>query len=251
MAASPSMKILIKFPTRGRTENFFRALDRYYEYAADLDLIEVQVTLDNDDREMNQPAILERLKRYRNLSIRFGTSNSKIEAINRDLDPDGWDIVLLASDDMIPVVKGYDAVIRSKMQTHYPDTDGILWFDDGNRSDLNTLSILGNAYYRRFGYLYYPGYRSLYCDKEFTLVGNMLKKQTYFSQVIIHHEHPDYGYGDKDQVHDLNALNKDGDHYLFLQRQSRNFFIGNPLRNWFSGILWEAKWRLKKLLGRK
>lgn len=243
------MKILIKFPTRGRVANFFRALDRYYAYASDVSRLEVQVTIDEDDKEMYVPEVLEKLKGYPNLSIQPGLSRSKIHAINRDLKDEGWDILLLASDDMIPVVEGYDRIIREKMQQTYPDTDGILWFNDGNRSDLNTLSIMGRQYYKRFNYLYHPGYRSLYCDKEFTLVGDMLGKQTFFDQVIIHHEHPDYGYGDKDTVHDLNKINKDGDLYLFLKRQARNFGIGNPVINTLSGLTWEAKRVVRKLIG--
>ena len=245
------MKILIKFPTRGRAANFFRALDRYYAYASDVSRLEVQVTIDEDDKEMYVPEVLEKLKGYPNLSCQLGMSRSKIHAINRDLQDDGWDVLLLASDDMIPVVEGYDRIIREKMQETYPDTDGILWFNDGNRSDLNTLSIMGRKYYKRFNYIYHPGYRSLYCDKEFTMVGDMLGRQTFFDQVIIHHEHPDYGYGDKDQVHDLNNINKDGDLYLFLKRQARNFGIGNPVVNAISGLTWEAKRVVKKLIGRR
>jgi hypothetical protein len=83
------------------------------------------------------------------------------------------------------------------------------------------------------------------------MVGEMLGKQTFFDQVIIHHEHPDYGYGDKDIVHDLNKINKDGDLYLFLKRQARNFGIGNPVINTLSGLTWEAKRVVRKLIGRR
>jgi hypothetical protein len=142
---------------------------------------------------------------------------------------------------MIPEVQGYDEIIREKMRRHYPDTDGVLWFNDGNRSDLNTLTIMGRKYFKRFGYLYHPGYRSLYCDKEFTLVGTKLGKQTYFDQVIIRHEHPDYGYGDKDKVHDLNKINKNRDLRLFLKRQASHFGLGNPVLNFLAGIGWELR----------
>ena len=49
---------------------------------------------------------------YKNTEIIFGNSKSKIDAVNRDLENyHDWDIVLLASDDMIPQVKGYDRII--------------------------------------------------------------------------------------------------------------------------------------------
>ena len=77
------------------------------------------------------------------------------------------------------------------MKTNYPDTDGILWFFDGWRKDLNTLCILGRKYYERFGYIYNPEYNSFWSDSEFTDVGNILNKQKFIDKVIIRHLHPD------------------------------------------------------------
>jgi hypothetical protein len=113
--------------------------------------------LDKDDKEMYNQDTIDKLKKIKNLSYFFGKSENKVSAINRDLKSnDNWDILLLASDDMIPQIKGYDSVIRDNMTTHFPDTDGVLWFNDGNRKDLNTLSILGKKYYQRFNYIYNP-----------------------------------------------------------------------------------------------
>ena len=67
---------------------------------------------------------------------------------------------------MIPEIKGFDSIIRNEMQKLFPDTDGILWFFDGWRKDLNTLCILGRKYYDRFGYIYHPDYNSFWSDAE-------------------------------------------------------------------------------------
>ena len=124
---------------------------------------------------------------------------------------------------MIPKVKGYDTIIRNKMKEYYPDTDGILWFHDGNRKDLNTLSIFGREYYKRFNYVYNPEYKSFWCDNEFTKVGNFLKKQTFIDQIIIHHEHPDWGFGRRDSLYIDNAKNNSHDKNIYMKRLSRNF----------------------------
>jgi hypothetical protein len=127
---------------------------------------------------------------------------------------------------MTPKVKGYDNIIRNKMKEHYPDTDGILWFNDGHQgTTLNTLSILGKKYYERFNYIYYPEYKSMWSDNEFMLVGNILEKQTYFDEVIIEHEHPDWGFGGKDSIHIKNVENETHDKNLFLNRQSNKFYL--------------------------
>lgn len=220
------MNLLIKFPSRGRREKFFSTLQKYQEHITELGTKFI-ITLDEDDSEMNNPEVLNKLATYKNVKVVLGTSESKIHAVNRDIDiNDDWDILLLASDDMIPQIIGFDKVIITLMKQSYPDTDGILFFNDGFQgSKLNTLSILGKKYYQRFNYIYHPDYKSTWCDNEFTLVGNILKKQTYFPLVLIKHEHPDWGYGSMDKIHQLNHKNLSYDHNLFLTRQKNNFYL--------------------------
>jgi len=189
------MKILIKFPSRSRPEKFKYALYNYVSKCKDKKRTEFLFTFDSDDETMNNEEMKQEIsdlchgiKYY----IDYGTSENKIHAINRGLkETFHWNIVLLASDDMIPTVKGYDEIIREKMKATYPDLDGVLWFNDGYAEDrLNTLVIMGNKYFRRFNYIYNPNYKSFFCDNEFMDVANRLRKQTYFSQCIIRHQHP-------------------------------------------------------------
>ena len=186
------MKILIKFPTRDRPEKFFNTLDCYYSNAHNIDDIQFLISCDCDDIKMNNPEICNKLKEYKNLIVEFSNNNSKIEAVNAGLNNINvdYDIILLASDDMIPVMNGYDEIIRTLMINNFPDTDGVLWFNDGiQRNALNTLCILGKNYYNRFGYIYHPDYKSFYSDNEFTEVSIMLNKVLYFDKIIIKHDH--------------------------------------------------------------
>jgi hypothetical protein len=220
------MRLLIKFPTRDRPKKFLEVLDLYYKNLNNLNLTTFCVSIDEDDISMNNENILSILDNYENMEIFIGNSKSKIEAVNCDIDEvEDWDIVLLASDDMIPLVKGYDDLIRDNMVKHYPDTDGVLWFFDGNRRDLNTLCILGRKYYDRFGYIYHSGYKSFYCDDEFTKVANRLKKQTFIEQVIIRHEHPDIPqFRDRfDESYAKNSKYYPIDAKFFQLRQKNNF----------------------------
>jgi hypothetical protein len=221
------MKLLIKFPTRNRKNKFFKVLKQYQNLCEDMENTQFLITLDNDDDDMNSSEVSEIFNTFKNVKVVYGNSDSKIHAINRDIElADEWDIVLLASDDMTPKVKGYDNIIRNKMKEFYPDTDGILWFNDGHQETrLNTLSILGKKYYNRFGYIYHPEYKSVWSDNEFMLVGNLLEKQTYFNEVIIEHEHPDWGYGSRDDIHQINSKNESHDRTLFMNRKENNFYI--------------------------
>jgi hypothetical protein len=185
------MRILIKYPTKYRTEKALSVLSKYISFATRPERIHIVVSIDTDDEET-----ISNIYRFETIhssvSVCIGEPAGKIAAINRDIpDPVTFDILILASDDMIPEVQGYDEIICEQMARFFPNTDGVLFFNDGvQRNVLNTLVICGSAYYQRFGYIYYPGYKSLYCDAEFTSVANRLRRQVYFPEVIIRHEHP-------------------------------------------------------------
>jgi hypothetical protein len=219
------MRILVKFPTRNRKNKFFNCLRKYQSFASDIENLTFLISIDEDDTEMNNSDVFDILSSFKNIKIVVGKSESKIHAVNRDIELcDGWDIILLASDDMIPQIKGYDKIIIEKMEEFYPNTDGVLWFNDGFQKDkLNTLCILGKKYYERFNYIYYPEYKSTWCDNEFMSVANILGKQTYFDEVIIKHEHPDWGYGINDDIHNANHKNLNFDRNLYNKRKLINF----------------------------
>jgi len=217
------MKLLIKFPTRNRPNKFFKALDTYVNFLDD-PTTQIIVTCDNNDSTMTEAYVKEVVEQYNNVRMCYGDSKTKIEAVNADLNDVEFDILLLASDDMIPKVKGYDTIIKNKMKEHYPDTDGVLWFNDGHKgNELNTLCILGKKYYDRFGYIYHPDYVSVWCDNEFMDVAKLLGKQTYFDEVIIEHQHPDWGYGQQDVIHSINQRYEAQDKQLYTTRKLNNF----------------------------
>jgi hypothetical protein len=187
---------------------------------------EIIVSCDLDDHSMKEDYIKDIMLQYKNVTLLFGENKSKIEAVNANLSEVNFDILLLASDDMIPMVKGFDTIIKNKMSECYPDTDGVLWFNDGHQeNNLNTLCIIGKKYYDRFGYIYNPEYKSVYCDNEFMDVANILNKQTYFPEVIIQHQHPDWGYGNMDTVHSLNQINCNDDMNTYYKNKLKNFGI--------------------------
>ena len=157
-----------------------------------------------------------------------GKSKNKIDACNRDInivsEEFRWDILILASDDMTPLYKGYDTVIRNNMKKYYPDTDGVLFFNDGFRkNNLNTMCILGKNYYQRFNYIYHPSYISLWCDNEFMEVANILKKQTYFNDILFKHDHPVNTGEKRDSLYNKNESYFNIDKQNYLKRKSLNF----------------------------
>jgi len=197
------MRILLKCPTRSRPGQFIRILNQYINLANRPDLLGVCVSCDQDDFTMTDTSIQYQIKNITHQTawseIYYGSSTSKIEAVNADIVtiPWDWEMVILVSDDMVPQVKGYDDVLRCHMIANFADTDGILWVNDGTQGNkLNTISIMGRKMYDSFGYLYHPVYKSLFCDTEFTDLckGSLASKCTYIPYILIKHEHPGTGF---------------------------------------------------------
>lgn len=243
------MRLVVKFPTRGRPDKFVDVLNRYINFASGMRDVHYVISMDHDDPTMNNQNMISHLERLRvrtegRIHFAYGSSKSKIEACNANLDivrrlsPH---IILLASDDMIPVVSGYDDIICKDMAKHYPDTDGVLHYNDGfsGADRLITLSILGAKYFLRFGYLYHPEYKSVFCDDEFTQVSRLLNKVTYIDRCIIQHQWVGIPYSmaamgqlnpaeiKRDAVHERNesAPMYEHDKAVFERRKANNFDI--------------------------
>lgn len=224
-------KLLIKFPTRNRPDRFFEVLDFYLQFVEDEENTEILITMDSDDLTMNCDIVKDKLKKikkqYNFIRWNFGESESKIDAINRDLETKDFDILMLASDDMFPELEGFDNIVRNDMEKYYKDFDGCLWYNDGyTHKKLNTLSILGKKYFDRLGYIYYPEYKSLWCDNEYTETAKLLNKIIYLDKVIVKHEHP---YNNKkykmDDLYHKNESDNLTDKRLFLQRKKIQFDV--------------------------
>jgi len=190
------MKLLIQFPTYGRPTKFLKVLDKYVESASSHHDIFFNINCDSADLTMTNPYIQERVKyilgKQKNVDgkINYDQSTNKISAINDHIDEQEFDIVICASDDMVPKAWNWDNEIAIAMKEHFPNLDGCVHFNDGNTNgDLITFSILGKSLYDYFGYIYHPDYKSLYCDDEFTQEVRRMGKEKYINKIIISHEH--------------------------------------------------------------
>ncbi len=218
-----SSKLLIKFPTRSRPEKFFNVLAIYYQLLQGSNY-EFVVSCDIDDPSMNNDEIKHRLNQFPNLTAHFNDNASKIQAVNADMKGKKFDILLLASDDMIPEYNGYDDAIRKAFSMAFPDFDGVVWFDDGFQStNLNTLAIIGSKYYERFNYIYHPAYKSLYCDAEFTHVSKQLHRVVYVDKCIIRHRQYSIIKDEPDALYIRNDSIQHEDRQTFELRLNRNF----------------------------
>lgn len=228
------MKLLVQFPTFARADKFVRVLDQYIETSSDHHELFFNINCDLSDLSMTDPYIQERISYILNKKINvdgiqnFDANTEKISAINDHIDERDFDIVICASDDMVPKAHGWDNEIAIAMQEHFPDLDGCVHFNDGNTDGkLITFSILGKTLYDHFGYIYHPDYKSLYCDDEFTQVVRAMGKEKYIDKVIISHEHYSVegteNYGDLDLAGRKTLHYSGRDQLIFNKRKEMGF----------------------------
>ena len=210
-------RLLIKFPSRSRPARFMETFGLYKNLLSGQHDVQFVLSFDSDDISMNNKGMHNWLSRQGdNVKWFYGSSDSKISAVNADMNR-GWDydVLLLASDDMIPIKAGYDDIIMRDMTTHFPNFDGVLHYNDGRKgAALNTLCIMGKKYYDRFGYIYHPSYRSVFCDNEFTDVSKALNKAVYIDHIIIQHYWIDIG---------VDALYQRNEHPSFYSTDGQNY----------------------------
>lgn len=190
------MKILMQFPTYGRAEKFIKVLNKYVETCSSHNSIFFNINCDASDLSMTNQHTYKEIESILNKKdnvrgkVHYDYDTTKISAINDHIDERDFDIVICASDDMVPKVYSWDQEIANAMKEHFPALDGCVHFNDGNTNGkLITLSILGRELYKHFGYIYHPDYKSLYCDDEFTQEVTRLNKVAYIDKIIISHEH--------------------------------------------------------------
>lgn len=187
-------RLVIKFPTRNRPEKFKSIFSRYLTFLSGRHDVRFILTMDEDDATMNNSEMRQWIDtQAKNAQIEYfyGQSKSKIEACNANLEGVEGDVLMLASDDMIPVQMGYDEVIAQVYKQEFPDYDGAIKFWDGLRpkeDPLMTLTVMGFPLYKQFGYIYNPEYKSLYCDNEQTQVCAALGKLRRCDICIVQHQ---------------------------------------------------------------
>ena len=233
-------KLVIKFPTRNRPEKFKDVFSKYLTFLSGRHDVQFIITMDADDATMNNDDIKEWLTtRSKNANIKwfYGNSKTKIEACNADLEGVDGDVLMLASDDMVPVQMGYDDIVFKVFDRSYPDFDGAVKFWDGLRAkedSLMTLTVMGIPLYKKFGYIYNPEYKSLYCDDEQSRVCNAIGKLVRCDLCIIQHQ---WTHEPWDTLH---ARNENAEMYgidgeTYKKRQANNFgieemFYANPIK---------------------
>ncbi len=151
--------ISIIHPSRSRPDKSWKTCyDWMLRAHADVELI---ISLDSDDPMLdkyNFPG-----------QIIVNNNRSAIDAINRAAEVAKGDILIVVSDDT-ECFYGWGKHIEKVMDGK---CDWILKTQDGIQGWLITMPLMDRVYYNRFGYIYHPDYKHMYCDTELTCVADL------------------------------------------------------------------------------
>jgi hypothetical protein len=138
---------------------------------------------------------------------------------------------------MFAKMYGFDQIIREGIFNVWGNTglDGLAHFPEpDSKQYLNVLYIATRKYYERFGYIYHPSYKSLWCDNESMEVAKKLGKYNYFDTMgLYEHRNPAYHQYNipRDELFNLQQSFWAVDEANFKERQSNNFFISKLKEN--------------------
>jgi hypothetical protein len=221
------MRICYSFPSRSRPSKFFDALHNIRALSASQNYF-VIAKLDQDDPTMNDEEVRSRMLGHPEVTIKWGFSDNKIHAINRDLeDLPPCDIIIVMSDDMVWEKFGFDDEIREAFNIYFPQFDGVIHYPEKHSANRTmVLTIMGVNLYRLLGYLYYPKYESVYADNDLTEMTRKMKKYVFVNQYgLYRHLHPIYGDigWDSQYRHSERPAVYKKDREVFMRRQANNF----------------------------
>lgn len=223
-------KILFKYPTRNRISLFKKVLQQYISNLSGKHEVSFIISMDNDDRMMNNDQVKQYLNSFDSLKYYYGNSRTKIQAINADMQNSGeFDILYLISDDMIVQQKGFDDIIVQDFKK-YSKTGEVngdkfaLHYNEGlAKQRLCTLSIMNKKMYDYFGYIYHPSYETWYCDDQYTTICQQINCMKYIDNIIVKHQHVNATGRDILYVKNCNKNVIMKDKALFMQRKRNNF----------------------------
>lgn len=133
-------------------------------------------------------------------------------------------VIICVADDFLPP-QSWDDLLLSLSPKGWEDGEYVVKVEDGYVHDIFVLSILTRKRYERFGYVFYPAYRSMFNDTEFGDVAVRDNVVINANHLLFEHLHPDCGKRTRDGV-DLVHASKDrwaASEMLYKFRKSRNF----------------------------
>lgn len=194
------MKISCLHPSRNRAIRAHAAYSDWLFKTSGKHEIEWIVSIDNDDQQADEYRL--RFNPYA-ASIIQHNNRSLVDAVNRAAQASTGELLVVVSDDFT-CPEGWDDSLAKISKTE----PCAIWVNDGysypkpspdNR--LLTLPILNRAAYLQLGYVYYPGYFSMFADNDLYEVCDANGWIVDAGHLTFTHNHPSIGLNPEDSTY--------------------------------------------------
>jgi len=220
--ANGGMKILFKYPTRGRPDWFKRTLELWLTLLSPHHEAIFLVAMDDDDWSMNNPTMQLYLNGLQQVAYYYKPHKNKIEAYNSGLEDRQFDVIMPIADDLLPQCESYDCILAAAYLESWPKLNGAIHFNDG-RTRRNRIGhpIIGRVLYDNLGYLTPPHYAA-WSDREHNAVLVHRKALKHYPMVLFRHEWQKYG---PDDTYNRADKRHGEDKRIFLERKKAGLIL--------------------------
>lgn len=209
------MTISILHPSRSRPEKSKQTIKKWIANADRPELLETIVSIDSSD-----PKRLDYDLIYLGNWVIINNNKSAVDAINRAAEVCTGDIMIVVSDDT-DCFDGWDTALREVCKGK---SDFILKCKDGIQDWIITMPVMDRVYYNRFGYVYYPEFKHMFCDTFLTCVADLTGRKIE-CDLLFPHRHYSVGQSQKDDVSIKADSTWQHGEKLFFELASKNFLL--------------------------
>jgi len=202
----------------------------WFERASDPSNVELIICLDADDVDSIEVAThLQATSTFRcSVVQQHELPGNCVKGWNKAAYESTGQVLIAIADDFSPP-EAWDTKLLNLQPPGWNNMERVVHVSDGYNTDIFTLAIVTRKRYERFGYLFFPGYWSLFSDTELTATAIRDCVVVDGTSLVFEHLHPDCGKRDRDAV-DLNHASterwRQGETMFNLRRQ-----LGFPTEN--------------------
>lgn len=176
-------------PTRDRPIAALECLYRWFDLCSPFNRLDYILSLDTGDAT-KYADMVKIVQGNLPLQVLVRPNATMVEALNKGAELARGDVLVYVSDDF-ECPPNWDVCIANEViKAGRTEKDPwVLFVFDGNQRIIQTICIMSRAYYKRFGYIYHPAYKSMFVDNEYTDVALKSKQVIHAEHLLFRHHH--------------------------------------------------------------
>jgi len=181
-------------------------IDQWRSKAATPDDVEIIVAIDSNDTV----SIDLMNSKGKEFGVKWAIQDvapfSCVRGWNKAAEACTGQVIIAISDDFIPPVH-WDNHLKSLPYSGWMEGEYVVHVNDGFVREICTLPILTRKRYDHFGYIFYPGYESMFCDTDLTERAKLDGVLLNAMHLLFEHHHPTNRKRNMDAVDTTHASN--------------------------------------------